>query len=191
MTTLDRFLRLLGNAATAICLAVCLAITAFWILSYWRVEYLYYQPVSGFSPRVVSERGSIQWKLVDYFYPVRATGWGHFSTSYPRFDFGRGDDRWDEGLRHNLILIETGSGKFYYAGIQQFPQRQYTFHYINTPHALLFFLTALPAFPLLRKWFKRGRKVSGNLCRTCGYDLRATPDRCPECGTVTKPAEIP
>ena len=51
----------------------------------------------------------------------------------------------------------------------------------------LWFIAAIAAL-LPSLWWNRRRmsrkSIRLGLCLSCGYDLRATPDRCPECGTV-------
>jgi hypothetical protein len=53
--------------------------------------------------------------------------------------------------------------------------------------ALAFILAVLPVASFGR-WRRARTRCGGNLCPRCGYDLRATPDRCPECGVEPRGA---
>jgi hypothetical protein len=55
---------------------------------------------------------------------------------------------------------------------------------VFVPDWLPLLLTGLLPILWLVGMIQRSRRVTQSLCSTCGYDLRATPDRCPECGTV-------
>jgi hypothetical protein len=129
---------------------------------------------------------------VDSYRPL-AAGW-----QYPHsFNFSRSEPRcWIISLRGQTVLywqdgnnLDKPSVGSEYLGIQWgrfFPGKGGFFRFISV-HYWMIFLTTLPV-PLIRLHIwrrdrKRLRESFSGKCSTCGYDLRATPARCPECGT--------
>lgn len=52
------------------------------------------------------------------------------------------------------------------------------------PAGVILGITALAAgVPALSRYRRARAQAKAGLCRRCGYDLRASKDRCPECGT--------
>lgn len=53
------------------------------------------------------------------------------------------------------------------------------------PATITAFLPAIWTTALVSRWQQRRHLERSGLCPRCGYDLRASPERCPECGTGT------
>lgn len=89
-------------------------------------------------------------------------------THYRQYGFGYDHDRnFEINRQHNLTL----KGSYIYLGM---------------PYWAAYVLW-LPGLLLVWVWWRRQlirRRIKLGQCVTCGYDLRATPDRCPECGAV-------
>ncbi len=77
------------------------------------------------------------------------------------------------GFAYDPNQLIHGNGRYYYSGNRLF-----------LPHG--FFCLLFLAAPAAWYWqrIRYRRLAAEGRCLICGYDLRATPDRCPECGTV-------
>jgi len=95
------------------------------------------------------------------------------------------------GIRHSasteypLIEEEPRLGFDYQNHLYTPPGRTdiYREHWaIVVPHWFVFLLMLLPTNRLLIRYIRKSRWKARGCCLKCGYDLRATPGKCPECG---------
>ena len=62
---------------------------------------------------------------------------------------------------------------------------------LSIPCYLISLVLAMPLALFFRSWHLRRRLIRAGCCPECGYDLRATPHGCPECGAIAVSASAP
>jgi len=79
-----------------------------------------------------------------------------------------------------------------FAGFQMFHASSQYERYAGIVAPMWFWVVVFLPLPFLaiRSTYRERRRRQTGCCLKCGYDLRATPDRCPECGTIPPKKEI-
>jgi hypothetical protein len=151
------------NILTVLALLLCLAVVAVWVRSYLP-EQFHLRSHKGRILLIFAAKQHGEW-----FSPQ---AW-NIST--------------DE-LVHSIYLHtggEPGSIRFAFSGFEMaLTDRDSGFWFFAVPH----WAVALPLAALAGwGWWtrrRRSRRETAGRCLGCGYDLRGSPGRCPECGTA-------
>jgi hypothetical protein len=162
--------------------ALALLTLVLWIRSYWATDGLRYQ--SGLTGKGIESRnGLVVW--VNYEYS---------QTMQPRLGWivDSSDKRaWPAEFRGMRLPLIPGS-----PGRTLWFARDYQMAW-DGPDAVAAWGVQVPYWPITVaaaialfcvRFIKNRRRARQGRCASFGYDLRATPDCCPECGTVMKAA---
>ena len=157
--------RRLFNLAAALSLLLCAAMVVLWVRSYWVSD------MFGFSTRfaIWTDRGSVV-VAPSKEYPYSLFD---FEVGYQQAPLDDPEDFFNPRrvARRSWDVIAAYAEKFPYV----------TFVVIELWGPLLL-ASLLPGIWLLPA-MKRRSRLRPNRFSQCGYDLRASTDRCPECGT--------
>lgn len=154
--------------SSVLSLLLCIGVVALWLRSYWRHDdagMLFRRTLVS----VESNMGKVAFiRIVSHTGAPRRVPRLYWASEEASFNF-----IWDISGGHQF---SHGQETF------QSPGGQAVLECWSTPcwfWAILTFI--LPAVMVVRK---RVRPPCGpQVCRRCGYDLRASTERCPECGT--------
>jgi hypothetical protein len=188
-----RLLRILLNAATVLSLMLCLGTLVLWARSYWHLDRVTFTHdfVPGLPPHPeVAQRNrrhgwcdaaSLNGRIAFRVELETALAFGNGWVTVPlRDDPPLADVR----LEHHLAQHAAGFG--YAAVVAPFPFAGWDEPVVTRSLVLPHWFLAVVFAALPIKWqLRRRRRAAPGLCSSCGYDLRATPDRCPECGTIS------
>jgi hypothetical protein len=171
-----RLPRILLNAATVVSLVLCVATAVLWVRSY-RVRDLWSESDGHTIDSVDLHAGWISVARLSVNPPLGDPWpWRHDAQPVQ-------PPQWAGWERALGIGTEDNTGRM---GVTAFRHRSW-----SVAHRLVVAMTAvLPAGWLVRVLRVR-RRTSRGRCPACGYDLRVTPARCPECGAVPPPPPPP
>ncbi len=160
--------RRLFNILSAMSLLLCVALMVLWVRSYWVCDAVDCRIVWGGKTliRVIPNYGRI-W----VYYDTSEDSPSRLSLQY----------RTEEALPIPMLSFANRCGFSYlYAGASPNGRS-------NWRAFVPYWLPTLASAVLPTAWLidarRRKHRLKHGLCLTCGYDLRASKDRCPECGT--------
>jgi hypothetical protein len=177
-----KLLTLFSVVSLLLCVAACVL---------WARSFVWYERVMWASPdkyrRVQSLNGRLVFELTTG-YPLKNAS----SLTSERVNDDQKDIDWAVGLadgwQSNKDVVDWKLGSFAYAAssARYFPAQRIAtrVRMLVIPYWAVVAATAiLPSTALLRMMRRMTRRRRG-LCRNCGYDLRASSERCPECGAI-------
>ncbi len=172
--------RRLFNILAAVSVVMGLATVVLWLRSYWISEAVRWD--SNQSYEIGASAGALVFHV--YKSEVRSPLHHGHHLRFIRYGGSPIDRRWsylhrvfrDFRRQETYFFLSEDRGFGSYCKIPFWP--------------ILVSTLLLPAVAFRRMLRERKRRRAG-LCIQCGYDLRATRDRCPECGTPVPAGNVP